>query len=92
MDIVLAIVWILAMVLYSFTSDYALNFPNHTNRAMPYLRWGSLLVALGLSAYLAKAYEEDLQGTGIWVFVVVVFVIILLSKLVFNKWVLRRSR
>ncbi len=91
MDIVLAIVWILAMVLYSFSSDYAQHFPNHNNRTLPVVRWGSLLVAMGLSAYLAQAYQENLQGTGIWVFVIVVFVIIILSKLVF-KWVLRRRR
>ncbi len=91
MDIVLALVWILAMVLYSFSSDYALNFPNHNNQALPYVRWGSLLVAMALSAYLAQAYQENLQGTGIWVFVIMVFVIIILSKLVF-KWVLKRRR
>ncbi|HAM61759.1 hypothetical protein M0N77_03155 [Psychrobacter sp. AH5] len=91
MDIVLAIVWILAMVLYSFSSDYAQYFPDHNNRALPFVRWGSLLVAMGLSAYLAQAYQQHLQGTGIWVFVIVVFVIIILSKLVF-KWVLKRRR
>ena len=91
MDIVLAIVWILAMVLYSFSSDYAQYFPDHNNRALPFVRWGSLLVAMGLSAYLAQAYQQHLQGTGIWVFVIVVFVIIILSKLVF-KWVLKRLR
>lgn len=91
MDIVLAIVWILAMVLYSFSSDYAQYFPDHNNRALPFVRWGSLLVAMGLSGYLAQAYQQHLQGTGIWVFVIVVFVIILLSKLVF-KWVLKRRR
>ena len=87
MDIVLAIVWILAMVLYSFSSDYAQYFPDHNNRALPFVRWGSLLVAMGLSAYLAQAYQQHLQGTGIWFFVIVVFVMIILSKLVF-KWVL----
>jgi hypothetical protein len=46
---------------------------------------------MGLSAYLAQAYQQHLQGTGIWVFVIVVFVIIILSKLVF-KWVLKRRR
>lgn len=91
MDIVLAIVWILAMVLYSFSSDYAQYFPDHNNRALPFVRWGSLLVAMGLSAYLAQAYQQHLQGTGIWVFVIVVFAIIILSKLVF-KWVLKRRR
>ncbi|WP_348654392.1 hypothetical protein [uncultured Psychrobacter sp.] len=91
MDTVLAIVWILAMVLYSFSSDYAQYFPDHNNRALPFVRWGSLLVAMGLSAYLAQAYQQHLQGTGIWVFVIVVFVIIILSKLVF-KWVLKRRR
>ena len=91
MDTVLAIVWILAMVLYSFSSDYAQYFPDHNNRALPFVRWGSLLVAMGLSAYLAQAYQQHLQGTGIWVFVIVVFVIIILSNLVF-KWVLKRRR
>ena len=91
MDIVLAIVWVLAIVLHSLSSDYALNFPNHNNPAVPYVRWGSLLVAIALSAYLAKAYQENLQGSGIWVFFAVVFVIILLSKVVF-RWVLKRQR
>ncbi|WP_201529559.1 MULTISPECIES: hypothetical protein [Psychrobacter] len=91
MDIVLAIVWILAMVLYSFSSDYAVSFPNHNNQALPFIRWGSLLIAMGLSAYLASAYQANLQGTGIWVFIVVVFVIITLSKLIF-KWVINRRR
>ncbi len=91
MDIVLAIVWILAMVLYSFSSDYAINFPNHNNRALPFIRWGSLLFAMGLSAYLAQAYQDNLQGSGFWVFIVVVFVIITLSKLIF-KWVIKRRR
>ena len=91
MDIVLAIIWVLAMVLHSFSSDYALVFANHNNPAVPYVRWGSLLVAIALSAYLATAYKENLQGTGIWVFFVVVFVIILLSKVVF-RWVLKRQR
>lgn len=91
MDIVLAIVWILAMVLHSFSSDYALNFPAHNNRSLPLIRWGSLLVAIGLSAYLAKAYQAHLQGSGIWVFFIIVFVIIALSKIVF-RWVLKRQR
>lgn len=91
MDIVLAIVWILAMVLYSFSSDYAVRFPNHNNRALPFVRWGSLLIAMGLSAYLAQAYQDNLKGNGIWVFIIVVFVIITLSKLVF-KWVMNRRR
>ena len=89
MDIILAIVWILAMVLYSFSSDYVASFPNHNNRAVPYVRWGSLLFAMALSAYLAQAYQENLQGNGMWVFVIVVFVIIALSKIVF-RWVLNR--
>ena len=89
MDIILAIVWILAMVLYSFSSDYVSKFPTHNNRAVPYVRWGALLVAMGLSAYLAKAYQENLQGNGMWVFVIVVFVIIILSKIIF-KWVINR--
>ncbi|WP_352338076.1 hypothetical protein [Psychrobacter sp. 16-MNA-CIBAN-0192] len=91
MDIILAIVWMLAMVLYSFSSDYAVSFPNHNNRALPFIRWGSLLVAMALSAYLAQVYQKNLQGTGIWVFIAVVFVIITLSKLVF-KWVIKRRR
>lgn len=91
MDIILAIVWILAMVLYSFSSDYAVHFPNHNNRALPFIRWGSLLFAIGLSAYLAQAYQANLQGNGIWVFIVVVFVIITLSKLLF-KWVINQRR
>ncbi|MGP4865232.1 hypothetical protein ACTXGK_13680 [Psychrobacter sp. T6-5] len=89
MDIILAIIWILAMVLYSFSSDYVASFPNHNNRAVPYVRWGTLLVAMALSAYLAKAYQENLQGNGMWVFVIVVFVIIVLAKVVF-KWVINR--
>lgn len=89
MDIILAIVWILAMVLYSFSSDYVANFPNHNNRALPYIRWGALLAAMALSAYLAQVYQENLQGNGMWVFVAVVFVIITLSKVVF-KWVINR--
>ncbi|MBF0658288.1 hypothetical protein IPZ60_06000 [Psychrobacter sp. NG25] len=89
MDIILAIVWILVMVLYSFSSDYVSKFPNHNNRAVPYVRWGALLVAMALSAYLAKAYRENLQGNGMWVFVIVVFVIIILSKIIF-KWVINR--
>lgn len=91
MDIVLVIIWVLAMVLYSFSSDYALNFPNYTSRALPFIKWGSLLVAMVLSFFLAKAYKEHLQGTGVWVFIAVVFVIIVLSKLVF-RWVLKRQR
>lgn len=91
MDIVLAIVWILAMVLHSFSSDYALTFPTHNNRSLPLIRWGSLLVAIGLSAYLAKVYQANLQGSGIWVFFIVVFVIIVLSKIIF-RWVLKRRR
>jgi len=89
MDIILAIVWILAMVLYSFSSDYVASFPNHNNRAVPYVRWGTLLVAMALSAYLSKAYQENLQGNGMWVFVIVVFVVIVLAKVVF-KWVINR--
>ncbi|MBF2718372.1 hypothetical protein IP510_00565 [Psychrobacter sp. NG254] len=89
MDIILAIVWILAMVLYSFSSDYVTSFPNHNNRAVPYVRWSALLVAMALSAYLAKAYQENLQGNGMWVFVIVVFVVIVLAKIIF-KWVINR--
>ncbi|MGP9556897.1 hypothetical protein [Psychrobacter sp. AOP7-A1-24] len=89
MDIILAIVWILAMVLYSFSSDYVASFPNHNNSAVPYVRWGALLVAMALSAYLAQAYQENLQGNGMWVFVIVVFVVIVLAKVVF-KWVINR--
>jgi len=89
MDIILAIVWILAMVLYSFSSDYVASFPNHNNRAVPYVRWGALLVAMALSAYLSKVYQENLQGNGMWVFVIVVFVVIVLAKVVF-KWVINR--
>lgn len=89
MDMFLALLWIVAMVLYSFSSDYAISFPNHTQRALPFVRWGSLLLAMGLSAYLAMAYQDNLQGNGIWVFIVVVFVIITLAKLVF-KWVINR--
>ena len=44
---------------------------------------------MALSAYLAKAYQENLQGNGMWVFVIVVFVIIVLAKIVF-KWVINR--
>jgi len=89
MDIILAVVWILAMVLYSFSSDYVASFPNHNNGAVPYVRWGALLVAMALSAYLAQAYQENLQGNGMWVFVIVVFVVIVLAKIVF-KWVINR--
>ncbi|QOD13394.1 hypothetical protein IEE84_03710 [Psychrobacter sp. 28M-43] len=89
MDIILAIVWILAMVLYSFSSDYVASFPNHNNRVVPYVRWGALLVAMALSAYLSKAYQENLQGNGMWVFIIVVFVVIVLAKVVF-KWVINR--
>ncbi|WP_227431117.1 hypothetical protein [Psychrobacter sp. I-STPA6b] len=89
MDIFLAIIWILAMVLYSFSSDYALTFPQHKNKALPFIRWGSLLMAMGLSAYLASAYQQHLQGNGLWVFVIVVFVVIIVAKLIF-KWVIRR--
>ena len=91
MDIIFAIVWVLAMVLYSFSSDYALAFPGYKSQVLPLIRWGSLLVAIVLSTYLAMTYRENLVGTGIWVFFIVVFVVILLSKLVF-KWVLRRPR
>lgn len=91
MDIILVIVWILAMVLYSFSSDYAVSFPNHNNRALPFVSWGSLLIAMVLSGYLAQAYQDNLKGNGIWVFIVVVFVIITLAKLVF-KWVINRRR
>ncbi|OLF39391.1 MULTISPECIES: hypothetical protein [unclassified Psychrobacter] len=91
MDIILVIVWILAMILYSFSSDYAVSFPNHHYRALPFVRWGSLLIAMVLSGYLAQAYQDNLQGNGIWVFIVVVFVIITLAKLVF-KWVINRRR
>lgn len=91
MDIVLAIIWILAMVLYSFSSDYAQRFPNHNNRALPFVRWGSLLIAMALSAYLAQAYRENLQNTGIWVFIAVVFMVITVSKLIF-QWVIKRRR
>ena len=91
MDIILAIVWIVAMVLYSFSSDYALIFPNHNIPALPFIRWGSLLVAMGLSFYLATVYQANLQGYGIGVFIGVVFVIITLAKLIF-RWVIRRRR
>lgn len=91
MDIILALVWIVAMVLYSFSSDYALTFPNHESRALPFIKWGSLLTAMVLSFYLAKAYQEHLQDTGIWVFMIVVLVVIVLSKLIF-RWVIKRRR
>lgn len=91
MDLFFAIVWILAMVLYSFSSDYAYRFPNHSYRALPFIRWGSLLVAMALSAYLATAYQENLQNTGIWVFIAIVFVVITVSKLIF-QWVIKRKR
>ncbi|WP_201585344.1 hypothetical protein [Psychrobacter jeotgali] len=91
MDIVLAIIWILAMVLYSFSSDYAHHFPAHNNRALPFIRWGSLLVAIALSVYLTQVYQQNLQDTGIWIFIAVVFVIITVSKLIF-QWVLKRRR
>lgn len=91
MDIILAIIWVLAMVLHSFSSDYALAFPHRKTRALSYVRWGSILLAIALSAYLAKAYQEYLQDSGIWAFFVVVFIIILLSKLAF-KWLLKRVR
>lgn len=89
MDILLAILWIFSMVLYSFTSDYAVTFPDNKNKAIPFIRWGSLLMAMGLSGYLAKAYQSNLQGNGIWVFIIVVLFIITLSKVVF-KWILKR--
>lgn len=91
MDIILAIIWMLAMVLYSFSSDYALNFPQHNNSALPFIRWGSLLVAMALSFYLAKAYQANLQGSGIWVFFGVVFIVIVVAKLIF-RWVIKRRR
>ena len=91
MDIVLSIIWVAAMVSYSFSSDYALAFPEHKIQALPFVRWGALLVAIALSTYLAIAYKEQLQSTGIWVFFVVVFIIILLSKLAF-RWLIRRPR
>ena len=90
MDIILAVVWVLAMVLHSFSSDYALSFPNRNTRALSYVRWGSILFAIALSAYLAKAYQEYLQDAGIWAFFIIVFIIILLSKLAF-KWLLKRA-
>lgn len=89
MNIILLIVWLLAMIIYSFSSDYAHAFPNHGNRAVPWMRWGSLLLAMGLSAVLAKVYQQHLQGTGMWVFVLVVLVVITAAKLVFS-WVLKR--
>ena len=55
MDTVLAIVWILAMVLYSFSSDYAQYFPDHNNRALPFVRWGSLVFVGVLWCFLASA-------------------------------------
>ncbi|WP_367111040.1 hypothetical protein [uncultured Psychrobacter sp.] len=91
MDTFLAIIWILAMVLYSFSSDYAYRFPTHNYHSLPFIRWGSLLVAMGLSAYLAQAYREQLLDTGIWVFIGVVFVVITVSKLIF-QWVIKRQR
>lgn len=90
MDILLAIIWLLSMALYSFSSDYAFTFREHNNVAVPLIRWGSLLIAIGLSAYLAQAYQTHLQGNGIWVFVILVFVVITLSKLIF-KWVIGRK-
>ena len=91
MDIFLAIIWILAMVVYSFSSDYALTFSQHQNKALPFIRWGSLFMAMGLSAYLASAYQENLKGNGIWVFVIVVLVVIVVAKLIF-KWVIKRRQ
>ena len=91
MDIILSIIWILAMVLYSFSSDYVASFPNHQYRVLPFVRWGSLLVAMGLSAYLAQVYQKNLQGSGIWAFMVVVFIIITLTKLGF-KWLIHQKR
>ena len=72
-------------------SDYAVRFPNHSHRALPLVRWGSLFMAMGLSAYLAQAYQANLQGSGMWIFLVVVFIIITLSKLAF-KWLINRQR
>ena len=91
MDLIIAIVWILAMVLYSFSSDYAVSFPDHNYPALPFVRWGSLLIAMGLSFYFAQAYQANLQGSGIWIFILVVLVIVILSKLAF-RWVIKRRR
>lgn len=91
MDIALALIWMLAMVVYSFASDYVLRFPKHNMPALPFIRWGALLVAMGLSFYLSKAYKSLFQGTGIWIFFALVFVIVALSKVTFI-WLMNRKR
>lgn len=87
-------VWLFSMVIYSFSSDYAARFLQHGNvkqpKAFSIIRWGSLLVSMGLSAMIAQRYQSHLQGTGLWVFVIVVFTVILLSKLIFRFVVLKK--
>ena len=90
MDIILAIVWVLAMVIYSFSSDYVLRFADNKTPALLFIKWSSLLTAMVLSFFLAKAYQSYLHQSGVWVFIGIVFVIITVSKLAFRYWLKRR--
>lgn len=94
MDWLIVGVWLLSMVIYSFSSDYATRFAQHAefkpNKALTGIRWGSLLMAMALSAVIAQRYQSHLQGAGLWIFVMVVFAVILLSKLIFRFVVLRK--
>lgn len=93
LNLVLILLWVLSIGVYSFTSDYALTFKNHGNKAVPWIRWGTLLMAMGLSLHLAQTFQGQLQGgfgNGLFViFVIVVFGVILLAKFLF-RWVIKR--
>lgn len=83
----LALIWVIAMIAYSFAQDYSLTFPEQKRPWLSMVRWGALLVAMGLSGYLAIIYTEKLSGTGVWVFMLVVLVIITLAKIAFRQLV-----
>lgn len=80
----LTLLWILAMIAYSFAGDYARSFPNHGNKTIPLVRWGSLILAMGLSLQLAVRYQDKVSANNMWIFVIVGFVVIILSKLLFR--------
>ncbi len=91
MTILLTVVWILAMMVYSFMADYARTFPNHHNKTIPLFRWGSLILAMALSFQLASRFKGQLTTNGMWFFMLTAFGVIILSKFIFRAYIKHKN-
>lgn len=79
------------MIVYSFAGDYARTFKNHGITVLPFIRWGSLLMAMGLSLQLAVRYQNLITTKGMWVFILVGFAVIFIAKLLFRTYLKRKG-